>query len=1153
MRKSSLLLALTLALSPALATAQRITASIRGTVTDPSQAVVVGSKVTVTGEETGLTRSTVTNSEGNYLFAELPVGSYRVEVEANGFRTAARTKIGLSVAETRAVDFELVAGQLTETVTVESNALQVQTVGGEVAGLITGEQARELPLNGRNFIQLTLLMPGVNAIEGLNVRDKGLSGGSDLSVSGGTTTSNMWMVDGANNNDFGSNRTLLVYPSVDAVEEFKIQRNNYGAEFGQAGGAQVNLVTRGGTNTWRGSAYYYMRRDSLNATDYFLKKNNQEKAPLKWDDIGGTIGGPIIKDKLHFFFSEEYNKDARSTVRTSFVPTGTERLGDFSGSRLTGCTPPIPNDPLTGQPFPGNKIPADRLSPAGLALVQLYSLPNNTPSSGCNNWVSAVKTPVDWRQENARLDWTMSNTTRLMLRYTQDTWKADTNQWGDDPWPVVSSLWNQPGRSLVAQLNKNIGSKAVNTLTFSYSMNKIEVTRGGENPDLVTQINSALPTTFAPGEKQQGGAAQPLFWGSGPYGALWNQAPWVNNQDLFVVKDDYSAVFGKHFVKAGVLFSRNHKNEEPANTSQESVAFGGASGFMGPNGFVRGATTGNPLADLLLNGMVYDTGELQRNNSVKIRWMDIEGYVADSYKLSSRMTLDAGVRLSRLVMPFMADDRYGSFNPDAVVPSLGNSPCNGVMYAPGKNPCPAAGLSGGSDGPNRSLQPQKAILVAPRLGFAWDVDGNGKSAVRGGLGLFYSRERVSPALSMGGAPPFSGTTSVTRTLDVASSVTGQTATGFGAPGSGWEQKAGNPYNWQWNVTYQRELFRNTTLELSYVGSKGGNMTGNTNINQIPAGDPNGNGIADRVEYARTGSVALRPLNGIAGIGDGNVAFWQHNRSSIYHSLQTQLVSRFGHASQFQLSYTLAKAISDEPMNSADSGISQVITYTDNSNPGLDRGRALIDRRHVLSGSMVLGLPTFEDRNAFMKNVLGDWQVTGIVSAASGYPITIYAGNVPGLSGNGGASGTGQVNNQRPNRVEGQPCHVDSDNKEQWLNPAAWTLNGFQIGTIGNSGRGICDGPAFFQADLALYKNIKLRGRLRLQLRAEVFNVFDTVNLNMSNGGTVNATYNAQNVRFDTPTGNTASTILSADPVGNFGQIGSARDPRQVQIGARFSF
>jgi carboxypeptidase family protein/TonB-dependent receptor-like protein len=250
--------------------AQRITASIRGTVTDVSNAVVAGATVTVKNEATGLTRAAKTNTSGNYSFDELPVGSYQIEVSFSGFKSALRKGIVLNVADVRAVDMQLTTGDVAETVTVESSAVAVKTVGAEIAGVVNGEQVRELPLNGRNFMQLTTLQPGVTAQEGMNMVNKGLAGGSDISVSGGSTTSNLWLVDGADNVDHGSNRTILVYPSVDAIEEFKIQRNNYGAEFGQAGGAQVNLVTRGGTNDYHGSGYYFLRRDNFNSTDYFL-------------------------------------------------------------------------------------------------------------------------------------------------------------------------------------------------------------------------------------------------------------------------------------------------------------------------------------------------------------------------------------------------------------------------------------------------------------------------------------------------------------------------------------------------------------------------------------------------------------------------------------------------------------------------------------------------------------------------------------------------------------------------------------------------------------------------------------------------------------------------------------------------------------------
>src|SRR5258706_7285434 len=756
MRKQRLLLAALVLLMSVPVFAQKFTASSRGTVTDTSNAVIAGAKVTLKNEETGLNRTMTTNTAGNFSFPDLPVGSYRVEVEFTGFKTAVRTKIGISVADVRAVDIQLSTGELSETVSVEASSAGVKTVGAEISGLISGEQVRELPLNGRNFMQLTLLQPGVTGQEGLNTVSKGLQGGSDISVSGGSTTSNLFLVDGADNVDHGSNRTILVYPSVDAIEEFKIQRNNYGAEFGQAGGAQVNLVTKGGTNTYHGTGYYFIRRDSLNSTDYFLEQAKQPKAPLKWDDFGGTFGGPIIKDKLHFFASYEKNKDARSSVRSGFVPTAAERAGDFSGAALAGCTPAIPKDPLTGQPFPGNKIPANRINPAGVAFLKLYQQPNNTPSSGCNNYTAAVPAPVNWDQINARVDWSITNSTRVMVRYTQDSWKAaNTILWGDSPTSTVGSDWDQPGKSLVAQLNQNIGSKMTNTLTFSYSANKITATRTGDSA-LVDQINSLIPTVYASSIKERGGQAQPLFWGAGPYGNLWNQSPWINNQDLYVIKDDWSAVFGKHFVKAGAFYSSNAKNEEVNNTSHDSVNFGGAAGYLTPGGYVPGLTSGNPLADLLLRGTVYGASELRNNPNVQQRWHDLEFYLADSYKLSPRLTADFGVRLSHMQPPFMKDDRMGNFVPSAVNPALGNSPCNGVEYPPGTNPCPGLGLQGGSNGPNRQLIPTKPLWFAPRLGLAWDVNGDGKMAIRAGVGRFYQRDRVSPGLVVGTTPPSSG-------------------------------------------------------------------------------------------------------------------------------------------------------------------------------------------------------------------------------------------------------------------------------------------------------------------------------------------------------------------------------------------------------------
>ena len=347
--------------------AQKITGTMRGTVTDPTGAIIAGAKVTIKNEDTGLTRSVTTTSAGIYSFAELPVGSYRVEVEHPGLQVRGPQQ-GHAERGRRARGRHPARDRRRQRGGERRGRRRSRSRRSAPTSRASspGRRSRALPLNGRNFMQLTLLQPGVTGIDGFNTIDKGLAGGSDVSVSGGSVTTNLWTVDGANNNDVGSNRTILVYPSVDAIEEFKIQRNNYGAEFGQSGGAQINLVTRGGTNEFHGSGYWFARRDGLNSTDFFLKQASREKAPLKWDDFGGTLGGPILKDKLHFFVSLEWNKDKRSDVRTSFVPTAAERSGDFSGS-LAGCSPPAPIDPLTGQPFPGEHHPGRPDQPRGPA------------------------------------------------------------------------------------------------------------------------------------------------------------------------------------------------------------------------------------------------------------------------------------------------------------------------------------------------------------------------------------------------------------------------------------------------------------------------------------------------------------------------------------------------------------------------------------------------------------------------------------------------------------------------------------------------------------------------------------------------------------------------------------------------------------------
>lgn len=1130
---------------------QRITASIRGTVTDGTGAVVPGASVTVKGEETGFTRSTVTNATGSYSFPELPTGTYTVEVTLSGFKTAIRKGITLNVADAHAEDVQLETGGLNENVTVEVAANAVKTIGGEVAGLVTGEQVRELPLNGRNFLQLGTLMPGVSQGDGFNTKDRGLMSGIELSVSGSGLGGNMWTVDGTNNNDVGSNRTILVFPSVDAIDEFKVHRNSYGAEFGGAAGAQVNIVTRAGTNQFRGSTYYFGRNDALASSDYFLKLADQPKGPLSVHDFGGTFGGPIIKDKLQFFLSEEWNREQRGVTRTAFVPTPAERAGDFSGPLIEDCSSARPVDPLTGEVFPGNKIPQNRQSAAGLLVLQLYPAPNTTPPAGsCNNWVTSLNTPINWRQEHGRLDYTINNHTRVMLRYTQDSWtnkspSAEETLWGDDPFPAVDSNWDQPGRSLTAQLAQNIGSAAVNTLTFSYSANVITVTRGGLDAQLNDRINAAIPGIFPDSVKEYGASrGHPIFFGRENYGDdLQNMAPFKNNQNLFVFKDDYASVFGKHLFKAGIVGGYNQKNEDVFDQgSAESSQFGDAVGLTG-----EGDTTGNALADLLLRGMAFDFSEARAERSIQQRWRDVEAYASDSWKIHSGVTLDYGLRWSRFENPYDLGDTISSFDVSAFLPALGADPCNGMLLPPGSNACKEAGLLGGKDGPNRSLAKTNNVF-APRFGVAWDVSGSGKTSVRAGLGQFYQRESLQNGLNLGFNPPFNRVLVGSRTLDSAAEPFSDAfATNDGIPQYGLDTAGKMGYNWQWNMSVQHEIVRNTTLEVGYVGSKGFDLLRPYDINQVPPGDHNGNGVPDRLDFIHAGSnsaarAALRPY-GV--FGNSSIAILDHAGDTLYHSLQTQLVSRLPHGSQFQASYTFSRTTGVVSLTGGENGVGSTSTSL-LENPDLDQGRTLTDRPHVFNTSLVLVLPGLEDRSGFEHHVLGGWEVSTIVQASSGHALTVFTGAIPGLTNR--VSGTGLNANQRPNLVEGESCRASSGPPEQWLNPDKFTLTDFQLGTFGNAPRGVCHGPGFFQVDLAFYKNFPLNGRLKAQVRFETFNVF-----NRANFVGVSTSMNPASVTLDTGRASTATRITGFTPSGTFGQAGGTRDPRQAQFGFKLLF
>lgn len=1118
----SLLGALALILCASIAAhAQVITASVRGTVLDEQGAALAGADVTITNADTGYNRTAKSGTDGEYNFPDLPLGTYRLHVTHAGFKAETQTGIVLHVNDSLTINVQLKVGAVSESITVEAAPIAVETTSGELTGLIDGAQVSELPLNGRNFMQLVTLMPGVAAGEAYSVNNKGLKGGSNLSVSGSASNGNQWLVDGANNNDTGSQRTILIYPSTESIQEFKIERSSYGAEFGGMSGATINLVTKSGSNDFRGSVYYSGRNDALNAYDTILKAGCPTCAKNKFrgNDYGYTIGGPVKKGKIFFFWSQEWNKRIEGLARSGHVPTMGERVGDFTaiaacplanpgdsnnvaGFPFNGLTDPNPADGSAFGKAPNSAgtmvpaiLPADRMTTQAQLLMTQY--PKPTLSNPCvnQNWTASLNNPTPWREENARGDINLSKTLTLMLKYTNDSWTLGTPSagfgWGSNPFGVIDESWVQPGRIAAAKLSKTIGTSMVNDFQFSYSANRITIEPS--NLALETQINDAIPWIYPTSGKKFGDKGPSAWfsgWGNSHIPGVWTIAPWKNTLDHYTLQDDFSRVQGRHILKFGGMYRRSAKDEQNPN-----LEFGGIFGTVGYQGFTSGSNkTGYDVSDMELKHMAVVVNETNTILINDIRWYDAGFYAADNFRWTSRFTVNYGARYELLPNPYFADDLYTSFNPSAYQASLGTDPCNGLLYSPGlkSSPCAAIGALGGKVGPNRALWNNNNHMIAPRLSVAWDPTGKGKWAIRAGAGQFFNRDRLF-ALQIGGQnPPFLKNFTATngRFLDSVTPPTNSTfGAGYGGASVGGETGNQMPNSWQYNVTIQHELWKDSRIEIGYVG--------NQNLHWEIRSDVNAVHSADRLAYFQdsactttnnlcgtgvsSGSArqALRPFGAMRA--DNTILYYSHSGQSNYNGLQTLFQTRFHRNSTLQVAYTWSKLISDTQL--IDSPNNNVDYY----NPRANRGPDVLNRAHILSANFIYNLPTLQDQNAYVRNSLGSWELSSIISIASGPNVTPY---INSASGGGDFAGTGNGGNETPMRVAGQPCRASTSNGEQWLNPNAYTMNGYQIGKLGNSGFGICAGPGNNNVDFSLRKNFKLTERVKMQFQLDFFNLFN---------------------------------------------------------------
>jgi hypothetical protein len=1072
------------------ASAQEIAGTITGVVKDQSGAVVPGATVVVRNVATNIETSVVTDTSGVYVAAALAVGQYEVRVELAGFRSYIRSGLELHVADRLRVDPVLQAGAVSETVTVAGASPVVQTESSDVSTLINATQVSQMPLNGRNIVQLVAMQPGVSSTlpSTLGV---GLANLVNVFVNGARSSQNNWMIDGADNNDVGSNLGLINYINVDAVSEVKILRSNYSAEFGRSAGGQINVVTKSGTNKMHGTAFEFRRDDAFDARNpfSFIDFNGDgrpDPSPLDYNNFGGSFGGPLQQNRLFFFWAEEVRriKSVRGGgVANTRVPTLRQRSGDFSEFPVT-----IVN-PFTGVPFPGNVIPASMIDPMARAILNRFPQPNADPAAlgGNRNFSTATPQIRNFREELPRVDYHAAANHLVYGRFINDTIPS-AEPFGEifgtnnAAFPgVANTKTDTPGRSFVGAWNWFISPRTLNEFQYNYSRGAIfsEIT-GNAARDV------PIPKVFkgAPGDALLPGVA----FGSGGYGG-WNFfGPYDNTYGSHRFKDTLTRTIGVHALKFGLLYSYEFKNENAASGTNGSFNFPGTS-------TASFTSTGDAFADFLLGrGSSYT--ETNIDITSHLRFQMFEAFVQDDWKLRPNLTLNLGMRWSDMLQPVDTNDVLTNFDPalfsaakayqidsaNLRVPGTGDA-LNGIIIAAKNSPF------------GRRVVKTYWNTFGPRAGFSWDPFKDGRTAVRGGYGMYFDRTLVGIALQNAFVnPPFA--------FSAQFNAAGAAVPTLSNPQNGTQRNNEAlvpnliamsadfkiPTTHQYSVGVQRELPGRFNLDVAYVGSQGRHLLWNQQINQTPAG-------------------TLSPTNRARPYpGYGNINLRSTTATSSYNSLQVSVLRRLAAGLQVNSNYTWSRAISDA---SADRGSTQ----QDIRNLASERAVTNYDRTHIFGAHYVWEIPFHGRESGAVYHVLAGWQISGSTRYGTGVPLTVTAATNSANSFGGGSL--------RPDLVgdpEGPRTVNDWFNRTAFAQPAP--------NTFGNSPNGVLRGPGVHLTDLGVFKNFRITQQVRAQYRLEMFNAFNHTQL--SGVGTT----------LGTPA---------------FGTVTSAAEPRLIQMGIKLTF
>ncbi len=1115
--------------------AQNISGTITGTVKDSSGAVVSGASVTITNtNQNAVVFTANTNAAGQYTAPFLPVGNYSVAVEAAGFKKAERTAIKLDVGQNLTVDMSLEPGSAQETVSVNASALQVDLQSSQAQTVISGRQIQELSLNTRNYEQLVSLMPGVStglASDQLYVgasNPVGTSNQINFSINGSRPTQNSWNIDGADNVDRGANLTLLAYPSVDSIAEFSVQRSNYNAEFGRSSSGQINVITSAGTNQFHGDLYEFFRNDVLDANTYLNNRNKIPIPSLRYNDFGGTVGGPIWRDHTFFFFSEEARRVVTHTNFLADVPSKAELAGDLSASPSPVCV--LWSAPGPNQTCLQTSYQVTQISPAAQAyLTDIFNklpAPDDPNCTGGCTLTSNGQNIFNMHQEIVRIDQVFSPKFRLFGRFENDT--IPTTEPGGlfigSSLPGVStSSTNSPGRIVSVHATYAFSPTLINDAGYNYShggilSSPIGLTAGKNSQDILSAISLPYASSLD--------VAPTLTFSY--FANVSDRGQYRDFNDDNNAFDYLSKVFGRHATKFGVSYHWYQKDENSASGNQ------GAFGF--PITAPDGTSSEYQEWANFLTGNASSFTQASEDFRAVVRQQQWEMYAQDTFQMRPNLTLNYGVRYSLFRQPTDAKGHLTNFNPglfDATsAPAI--DPTTGQFAVAGASANLNGVIIGGKTSPyGDTINQQNNLSFAPRVGFAWDPKGNGTMSVRGGYGIFFDSSAVSRyEINIFTNPPFVNSLSLGSTsIDNPSgqAKVSNYPSALAAVATKWH----TPYTQEYSLDLQQQFPSQWLMDIGYYGGIGTHLLGEVDLNQpLP-----GAYVTELAPYGVTGPPTrgkttqqlnyIRPYRGYDSINDQITSF-----TSNYNGLQVALQKRIGANSLVNVNYTWSKA-----MTTAFNDTSPAQNTYDLS---AEYGPARYDRTNIFNANFVYDLPFFQTQSGFTGHVLGGWEFSGIINSYSGLPYTVTGVlNDPAgqgvLDANSAVSGRPDlVGNPNVASVKSGPIH-NNNGKQLWFNTAAYAQVCPTVGGVttcptgarpGNEHPGSVRGPGLWRADLSMFKNIKFNERFHMQFRAESFNTFNHTN----------------------PDGISTSYTSSL-----FGKVTSYRDPRILQLALKLYF